>query len=98
MDIDTFRKSLLGSEPPKGVDSHLAALWHAAKGDWNKAHELIQHDTSATAAHIHAYLHRAEGDRSNADYWYRQAGKKPGSGPSENEWSEIAAGLLLGPG
>jgi hypothetical protein len=24
---------------------------------------------------IHAYLHRVEGDLSNAAYWYRQAGE-----------------------
>jgi hypothetical protein len=97
MDIDTFRKSLSGSEPPEGLDSRLTALWHAAKGDWKKAHALVKDDASAAGAHIHAYLHRTEGDHSNAEYWYRQAGKKPASGSPENEWSEIAAGLLLGP-
>jgi hypothetical protein len=41
-----------------------------------------------------AYLHRVEGDLSNARYWYRQAGRAPATAPLECEWQEIAGALL----
>jgi hypothetical protein len=41
-----------------------------------------------------AYLHRVEGDLSNARYWYRQAGRAPATAPLEREWQEIAGALL----
>lgn len=47
-----------------------------AKGDWKKAHEMVDHLHSQDAAWVHAFLHRIEGDISNADYWYSRAGRK----------------------
>ena len=58
-----------------GPDAPLAALWWAAKGEWDKAHEIVQDEDDADAAWVHAYLHRVEGDLGNAGYWYRRAGK-----------------------
>jgi hypothetical protein len=43
---------------------------------------------------VHAYLHREEGDLSNAAYWYRRAGREPCSGALDQEWREIAEALL----
>ena len=54
-------------------------------------------DDSAEAAWVHAHLHRVEGDESNAAYWYRRAGKPVAKTSLDDEWSEIAAGLLLHP-
>jgi hypothetical protein len=51
----------------------LAALWHHHRGDWNAAHQAAQDDEGEDAAWVHAHLHRAEGDASNAAYWYRRA-------------------------
>ena len=48
----------------------------------------------ADCAWVHAYLHRMEGDPGNARYWYRQARKRPATGPIEAEWAAIAAELL----
>jgi hypothetical protein len=47
---------------------------------------------------VHAYLHRKEGDASNAAYWYRRAGRDVvGRGVSlDDEWSQIATELLSG--
>jgi hypothetical protein len=94
MDINSFRESLSGASPPAGQAPPLAALWHAAKGEWNAAHRLVQDEASAEAAWVHAYLHRVEGDLGNAGYWYRRAGKPVAQGTLEDEWAAIAAVLL----
>ena len=92
--VAALRTSLSSDRPPAGLGGPPAALWWAAKGDWNEAHELVQADGSAAAAWVHAYLHRVEGDLSNAAYWYRRAGRDPCEAPLEAEWSEIAEELL----
>ena len=43
---------------------------------------------------MHAYLHRKEGDLSNAGYWYRRAGKARPDASLDAEWDAIAAALL----
>jgi hypothetical protein len=78
------------------LDAPLAALWWAAKGGWDQAHKLVQDEASAEAAWVHAYLHRVEGDRGNADYWYRRAAKPVASGSLDTEWERIASALLEG--
>lgn len=85
-----------GSAPPDGLDLALRALWWAAGGDWARAHETAQQGKDAAAAWVHAWLHRQEGDLSNADYWYRRAGRRRMEGPLEAEWSAIAEALLAG--
>ena len=94
MDLKTFRDSLSGAAPPAGLAAPLQALWYAAKDDWDGAHGLVQDETSAEAAWVHAYLHRVEGDLGNARYWYRQARRAPASGDLASEWTAIAAALL----
>jgi hypothetical protein len=43
-------------------------------GEWDAAHQLVQqYEGDATAAWIHAVLHKMEGDLGNASYWYRRA-------------------------
>ena len=55
-------------------DDLLQAVELALAGDWNAAHQLVQqHESDATAAWIHAVLHKMEGDLSNSRYWYRRA-------------------------
>jgi hypothetical protein len=92
--VAELQTSLAAADPPAGLDSALMALWHAAKGDWDKAHELAQSQEDATGAWVHAYLHRVEGDESNAGYWYRRAGKPHATAPLNEEWQEIATALL----
>jgi hypothetical protein len=53
----------------------LRAIELAQAGDWDAAHELVQHLEDNTAAWIHAVLHKMEGDLGNARYWYRRAGR-----------------------
>ena len=94
MTMEQFRESLRQSEPPRELNVALAGLWWDAKGDWTRAHESAQQDEGPAGAWVHAYLHRKEGDASNAAYWYRRAGKTPARNSLEQEWAEIAAALL----
>lgn len=95
MHIDDFKAALAGVEPPPGLGLALQALWWDGKGDWERAHERAQMDESDPInAWVHAYLHRKEGDPSNAAYWYRRAGKPVAVGDLDVEWAAIAASLL----
>jgi hypothetical protein len=89
-----FRASLDGAKPAPTLEPPLAALWWAAKGDWDAAHRIVQDEDTRDAAWVHAYLHRVEGDLGNAGYWYRRAGKPDASGPLEAEWEQIVQALL----
>jgi hypothetical protein len=94
MILEEFRSSLTGDLPPAGVSPLLAALWWAARGDWEKAHTIAQDVESPDGARVHAYLHRREGDQANAGYWYRRAGMTPSRSPLDVEWEEIVRALL----
>jgi hypothetical protein len=91
-----FRASLSGNVPAAGLQPPLAALWWAAKGQWDQAHKIVQDEASVEAAWVHAYLHRVEGDLGNAGYWYRQAGQPAAKDSLEAEWERIVAALLGG--
>ena len=53
----------------------IRAIDLALSGKWDEAHKLVQkHDNDERANHIHAILHRQEGDKENAMYWYQRAG------------------------
>jgi len=52
----------------------LRAIELALAGEWAAAHQVVQqHEDDATAAWIHAVLHKIEGDLGNARYWYQRA-------------------------
>lgn len=72
----------------------LTALWYDGKGDWKKAHDQVDHLSGKTAAHVHAYLHRKEGDIWNADYWYAKAGEKRPNQSLEEEWEDLVRRFL----
>jgi len=93
MKLDEFQKSLAGATPPENLSFALLGLWWDAKDDWEKAHESAQQDEGSAGAWVHAYLHRKEGDLSNAQYWYRRAGRSQSQGSLQTEWNEIAASL-----
>ena len=94
MNLSVFKETLSGSEPPQNVSVYLKTLWYDAKGEWDKAHKLIQDFEDRNASWIHAYLHRKEGDTGNADYWYSRAGKKRPSVSLDEEWEEIVTALI----
>jgi hypothetical protein len=96
MSFDEFHASVARDPaPPAGLSAPLDALWHDAKGDWDRAHDCLQGDASSQASWVHAYLHRKEGDLGNAGYWYARAGRSlPRNQSLVNEWTEIARCLL----
>lgn len=95
MDVAKFKASLSAAGPPGKLNLALTALWWDAKGDWKKAHEHAQQDEgNPTCDWVHAYLHRKEGDASNARYWYRQAGKPAATGSLDEERDRIVAALI----
>jgi hypothetical protein len=73
----------------------LLALWWDGKGDWEQAHVIAQDISGRDGAWVHAYLHRKEGDSFNANYWYRQAGRRPASGDLRVEWEAMVSELLI---
>jgi hypothetical protein len=90
MTLDQFTDTLTQSQPPIELNSILEGLWYDAKGDWEKAHNIAQ-SREGTSAYdrLHAYLHRKEGDRFNANYWYRRAGASFFDGSLDDEWNVL---------
>ena len=89
-----FKRSLSSKKPPSGLLPALTALWWAGQDAWDKAHNIVMSGEGADCAWVHAYLHRVEGDRDNARYWYRQGRREPATGELASEWAAIAAALL----
>ncbi|MET0428538.1 MAG: hypothetical protein ABW026_08560 [Microvirga sp.] len=95
MSVDTFEASLQQDQPPEGWSHALQALWWDARGDWDQAHGTAQIDEAdPECAWVHAYLHRKEGDLSNAAYWYRRSGHPVATGSLADERQSIAKSLL----
>jgi hypothetical protein len=94
MNQKTFCESLNQEIPPPGLTRAVEALWHAAKGNWSKAHERAQEEDSRNGSWVHAYLHRLEGDLGNAGYWYHRAGKPLETRSFQEEWECIVNALL----
>ena len=51
------------------------AIRHLTRGDWQKAHAIVQNDDSDLGYWAHGIVHMLEGDIGNARYWYRRAGR-----------------------
>lgn len=84
-----FRSSLGASEPPAGLSIPLQSLWWDAKGEWTRAHDLVNEMETKAAMAVHAYLHRKEGSDWNADYWYRRAGRDSHRPVLADEWQAL---------
>ena len=93
MDATELRATLGGEKPPAGLTVPLQALWWDAKGDWARAHGLVDELETPDGMAVHAYLHRKEGMEGNADYWYRKAGKGFQRPELEDEWTALVDGL-----
>lgn len=95
MDLDAFTASLALPQPPAELSLALQALWWDAKGDWDEAHDCAQRvEEEKDGQWVHAYLHRKQGDPSNAGYWYRRCRRTPAAVPLAEEWEMIARALL----
>jgi hypothetical protein len=95
MNEQEFFDSLKLNQCPDQLNPYLQALWYDATGDWDTAHEIVQQMDDATAARIHAYLHRKEGDEWNSRYWHRRAGTSyPENMGLEKEWEYLVNMLV----
>jgi len=95
MKLSEYEQSLEAAAPPAKLHLALQALWWDAKGDWNKAHECAQADEGDPSCDwVHAYLHRKEGDASNAAYWYRRAAQPVCRESLDAEWAAIVSAFL----
>lgn len=93
--IDDFIASTSAGTPPAALAPCLLAMWYEKRGDWERAHGIVQEIETVTASLIHAYLHRREGDEANARYWYSRAGRKfPAGSTLDDEWLELTTELL----
>jgi len=93
MTLDDFKQTLTADTPPR-LSRALEALWHDARGDWDAAHRVAQDINARDGAWVHAYLHRKEGDLSNARYWYDRAAKEVDTRPLDAERDQIIESLL----
>ena len=96
MTLAAFKRSLANRVPPISIGPALQALWWAEKGEWARAHALVNEAAGRNEAWVHAHLHRVEGDLMNARYWYGEAGRRLSDRPLEAERDEIAQALLAG--
>jgi len=96
MTVEDFHATLDQPEPPGELSAPLAALWWAAKGDWTRAHGMVDDLETRDAMAVHAYLHRKEGVEWNANYWYRRAGRSFYRPSLEAELEALLEALLNG--
>lgn len=95
MNLQEFTASVSkDSAPSTSLPATLQALWYAKKGNWDQSHKIAQDIHTNEGSWIHAYLHRVEGDLSNAQYWYSRAGKPASKLSLDDEWNEISSALI----
>ncbi len=93
MKVKDLRASLELENPPDGLSVPTEALWWDAKGDWARAHGLVDALETPEGMAVHAYLHRKEGVTWNADYWYDRAGRKFHRPTLDAEWEALVDGI-----
>lgn len=81
-------------QPLPNFSPELRSLWWDFKGNWDMAHAEVDQLPGKSAAKVHAYLHRKEGDDWNADYWYRRAGVSRPSVSLDDEWEDLLLDFL----
>lgn len=96
MTFQEFKSSVSQPNPPAGISDLLKAMWYDEKGDWETSHNIAQDIHTEKGSLIHAYLHRKEGDLSNAAYWYRQARRPVAKNSLREEWEQIVNEFLQG--
>jgi hypothetical protein len=93
VNLDDFKLSLKEAQPRSGLSAPLLALWWDAKGDWTRAHALVDELETNDGMAVHAYLHRKEGNATNADYWYARAGREFQRPALDAEWAALVEGI-----
>ncbi len=87
--VETKEKPIFTNETER-------CLYLVGLGKWDEAHDFVEKLPEPGASWIHAMLHREEGDKENARYWYLRADKRI---PKEtvsmmDEWTEIVKEML----
>ncbi len=95
MDYDNFINLTKKNEPSDKLSGIHLAIWYAMKGNWDMAHNIVQDINTNNAYWMHAYLHRVEGDISNANYWYNRARKESSSESLDSELNDIIQSVFL---
>lgn len=94
MTADDVLAAIEAGQPcPKDLSLPLQALWTVQAGHWEDAHTLCQQAGNREGDWVHAYLHRVEGDVSNAQYWYSRAGEKMPDCTLPEEWRQLVDAL-----
>ena len=96
MTLAELKRSLSKPRPPAELSAALTGLWWAGKDDWDQAHKIVMDEGGKDCAWVHAYLHRVEGDLSNAGYWYRRAGQPVAKDGLDAEWERLVSALSKG--
>jgi hypothetical protein len=94
MTFEEFTRSLEEQSPPQRLSPVLESLWQERKGHWEKAHSIAQEVGDVKGARVHAYLHRREGDISNAEYWYGRARTTNPNTSLDLEWEQLVREFL----
>jgi hypothetical protein len=95
MTLEEFKQLIENQQKcPDSLPKALQGLWFDYKGNWDRAHEIVQNANDLDSAWVHAYLHRKEGDLNNAHYWYTRSGKPEFHAGLDQEWEQIASDLL----
>ena len=94
MNYDEFMGSLSSDQPPQKIPAVLKALWYDGKNDWEGSHNIAQDIDDKNGSWVHAYLHRKEGDISNAHYWYSRAGKSEPRMTLKEEWESLVRNFI----
>jgi hypothetical protein len=68
---------------------HSKVLRLARNGSWDEAHKMVQQYSDELSCLVHAYLHRIEGNISNAKYWYKRVGVDMPNNNLEDELSRL---------
>jgi len=95
MQYDDFVKLTEKQKPAEKLSDIHLALWYIFNDNWKMAHKTAQKLNTQTACWPHAYLHRVEGDKGNADYWYGRAYMEPTTIPLETELSDIIKPVFI---
>ncbi len=94
MSVEEFKASLKNEGPPGDIAVALQALWWDAKGQWAKAHDLVNELETQEGMAVHAYLHRKEGNQENSEYWYKRVGRGYFREEFKAEWEALVEALL----
>ncbi len=68
---------------------HNKVLNLVKQGEWDEAHQIVRSYSDKYSCLIHGYLHRVEGDLSNAQYWYDRADSKMPDNSLDNELNRL---------